>query len=380
MCQISPSKSLRPTRARVHQGRISFGARLAHLITAVLSTCVFSMALLNYSLVSDQGSRMMAPEKYTTDTPPVSDNKPGKSRKTTATTTINNFEPSYLQWNASPVKVPEVWSFQTPEYCDENTTNNLLNDTPPHDGQKIIVHFHLQHNAGTNFYYFAWKYTPCSTQACLQTSKHCLVSNNEEVEADNIRHNYKKYGVQYVSYELMLPPRFPLPFVSDSARRGLFFTTIVRNPWERYLTFLRRQTNNGENQRKTHSSSFWTDLQDKRDVYAADNLNVRWLSGAIGPTITRDNVNIAKCRLQLFDLVIVDKLYDFALKKVICPLNNWKGEGIKATDDDDFWEPPINCDGVITEREMEQKPDPLNGTDLLFLGTLVKHLRPSTQL
>jgi len=36
-----------------------------------------------------------------------------------------------------------------------------------------------------------------------------MVSYNEQVEAENIRQNYVKYGVQYVSYELMLPPRMP---------------------------------------------------------------------------------------------------------------------------------------------------------------------------
>jgi hypothetical protein len=59
-----------------------------------------------------------------------------------------------------------------------------------------------------------------------------MVSYNEEVEAENIRNNYINHGVQYVSYELMLPPRFPLPFVSDTARQGIFFTTIVRNPFK----------------------------------------------------------------------------------------------------------------------------------------------------
>lgn len=52
-----------------------------------------------------------------------------------------------------------------------------------------------------------------------------------EVEADNIRANYKNYGLQYISYELQLPPHFPLPFVSETARKGLFFTTIVRDPF-----------------------------------------------------------------------------------------------------------------------------------------------------
>lgn len=65
-----------------------------------------------------------------------------------------------------------------------------------------------------------------------------MVSYNEDVEADNLRQNYRMHGVQYVSYELMLPPRFPLPFVGEAARRGLFFTTIMRDPFKvRILSF-----------------------------------------------------------------------------------------------------------------------------------------------
>jgi hypothetical protein len=138
--------------------------------------------------------------------------------------------PSHLRWNASPVEVPTDWSFKTPKHCDNSTY--IESDGQYGEKQKIIVHYHMQHNAGTNFWAFAKKFAPCATRACWQDSKHCLTSYNEEREADNIRQNYKMHGVQYVSYEIMLPPRFPLPFVSESARRGLFFTTIVRDPFK----------------------------------------------------------------------------------------------------------------------------------------------------
>ena len=139
--------------------------------------------------------------------------------------------PSYLNWMESQsVPPPRDWAFQMPKFC--NTTSIFRYNHSLHSQQKIIVHYHMQHNAGTEFYHFARQYTPCATRACWQCSKHCMVSNKEEVEAENIRNNYRRYGVQYVSYELMLPPRFPMPFVSEDARRGLFFTTIMRDPFK----------------------------------------------------------------------------------------------------------------------------------------------------
>ena len=152
--------------------------------------------------------------------------------------------PAYLKWEeplegAPPPPPPQDWSFQMPKFCNNNTTttNNNNNNFPytSHSltsQQTIIVHYHMQHNAGTEFYKFTRQYTPCATRACWQTSKHCMVSYNEMVEAKNIRQNYETYGVQYVSYEVMLPPRFPLPFVSEEARQGLFFTTILRDPFK----------------------------------------------------------------------------------------------------------------------------------------------------
>ena len=146
------------------------------------------------------------------------------------------YTPSYLQWDAAIPKQPKDWSFNTPKGC-KNITN--FDGSPEHtrrEEQKVIVHYHLQHNAGTEFYAFVRQFVPCATRACWQDAKHCMVSYNEEVEANNIRQNYREYGVQYVSYEMMLPPRFPLPYVSKTAREGLYFTTIVRDPFSVSIT------------------------------------------------------------------------------------------------------------------------------------------------
>jgi len=101
--------------------------------------------------------------------------------------------------------------------------------------------------------------------------------------------------------------------------------------------------------------------------YAADNLNVRWLSGATEQTIRRDQINIAKCRLQLFDLVIADKLYDYATKKVLCPLNNWKGKRV--------------CGNIIKEGEHKSSSaNVLNETDIILIGAWIERLRPSFEI
>lgn len=115
---------------------------------------------------------------------------------------------------------------------------------------------------------------------------------------------------------------------------------------------------------------FWTDLQDKQGPYSGDNLNARWLSGAQGQ-ISNDQVNIAKCRLQLFDLVIADKLMGHAMEKVMCPLNNWKTKESNGQ---------IYCSGKIQKKEHKYKSNPLNGTDTHLIGAWVERLRPSFEI
>ena len=161
------------------------------------------------------------------------DGAPSSSTKlyeTTISSSIVTTKPSYLQWNTTQPNLPNNWSFKRPRFC-KNITSFKYNPTI-HDKQKIIIHYHMQHNAGTYLWGLARQFVPCALRACWQHSKHCMISYKEEIEADNIRANYKKFGIQYVSYEMMLPPHFPLPFVSENAREGLFFTTIVRDPFK----------------------------------------------------------------------------------------------------------------------------------------------------
>ena len=273
----------------------------------------------------------------------------------------HGLEPSFLQWDATPVEVPENWVYITPKSC-KNATDPTF-DNSPRNG-KVIVHFHMQHNAGTNFYSAIKQFVPCATRACWQHQKHCLVSYDEKIEAENIRNNYKLHGVQYVSIELMLPPKLSLPFVSEEAREGLYFTTIVRDPFRRFLTHLRHTnkalTVDGVN------GHFWRDYKENQELYAGDNLNVRWLSGARG-AISKDHVNLAKCRLQLFDLVILDKFYDHALKGILCPMNGWRGKK--------------HCDEQLaSEEHTSNKADPLEGVDKSFIGAWIERLRPSFEI
>mmetsp|Transcript_79 Transcript_79/g.157 ORF Transcript_79/g.157 Transcript_79/m.157 type:complete len:445 (-) Transcript_79:29-1363(-) len=277
-----------------------------------------------------------------------------------------DWEPSFLKWHASPVEVPKDWKFQTPKFC-KNYKNQFDSTSATNRNNKIIVHYHLQHNAGTNFYILAKDHftDECATRCCYQEWKHCMVSYNEEVEAENIRSNYQKHGVQYVSYELMLPPRFPMPFVSESAREGIYFTTIIRDPFKRFLTYMRRARSEFNGNAGNAGSPFWAEFSGRQKIYAAENLNTRWLSGAVDE-ITTEHVNIAKCRLQLFDLVIADTLYTQATKQILCPLNNWiSGK---------------HCSNDEKEVEHKSKSDKLEGTTPHFIGAWIERLRPSFEI
>ena len=298
------------------------------------------------------------------------------AKETVTTTDVNDEPPSYLKWHDISPKPHSDWSFTKPQWCNCESCNEKwqkkapitsMNDTT----EKIIVHYHMQHNAGTNFYDLAHAFVPCATRACWQIHKHCFISYNQEVEAENIRRNYYQHGVQYVSYETMLPPRFPLPFVSETARDGLFFTTIMRNPMKRLITWL-RHLQKSENIDKIRTDEglppdfFWSEMEGNRGPYKRENLNVRWLSGALDD-ITSDSVNIAKCRLQLFDLVIVDTMYDAAVNDVVCPLNNWEGRKY--------------CNSAKKRREhISKKPNPFQETDSHFVGAWIERLRPSFEL
>ncbi|KAL7462305.1 hypothetical protein ACHAXS_002731 [Conticribra weissflogii] len=284
--------------------------------------------------------------------------------------TYVNLTPSFLEWNEAPVVIPPDWKFRTPESCLDR--KRFDSASAANRNNKIIVHYHMQHNAGTSFYEWANEHftDECATQCCYQKWKHCMVSFNEEIEAENIRNNYENHGVQYVSYELMLPPRFPLPFVGERAREGLFFTTIVRDPFKRFLTYMRRPMIKYHGNADDADSPFWTELSNKKKVYSPDNLNARWLSGALGKTLTPDHINVAKCRLQLFDLVITDTLFTQAVQQILCPLNNWTNGKY--------------CGDDKTNQTKEYRPKPksnnLEGTDPHFVGAWIERLRPSFEI
>ena len=347
--------------------------RREFLIPTLFVVAVSSLWFTNNAWKCETFAWDTAPVQYATSHPPIvaatdtpHPNDVNEHSHPNATKGISiGREPSFLQWPASPVEVPKDWSYQTPKYC--NPDKQFNSSSAANRDNKIIVHFHLQHNAGTNFYYFARTQfvDECATRACHQESKHCMVSFNEEVEAENLRSNYEKYGVQYVSYELMLPPRFPLPFISKTARHGLYFTTIVRDPFKRFLTNIRRAEGKFRGVEDKPGSPFWQDLSGRQNIYHGDNLNARWLSGAVD-AIGIDHINIAKCRLQLFDLVISDVLYDHATKKVLCPLNNWE-EGRFCKDENE-------------QQKHAQKIDPLEETNPILIGAWIERLRPSFEI
>jgi hypothetical protein len=153
-------------------------------------------------------------------------------------------------------------------------------------------------------------------------------------------------------------------------RSSLHFVNFYQ---KRFLTYYRRHVQKAVNVDTFNGrSAFWIDLERSQRVYSGDNLNTRWLSGATGP-IGNDQVNIAKCRLQLFDLVISDSLYEYALKKVMCPLLDRKAD--KPRKEMTF------CDGEVSKIEhVSKKSDPLNGTDPLFIGAWLERLRPSFEI
>ena len=100
-----------------------------------------------------------------------------KSITTNGNSNNDELVPSYLYWKL-PSPKPENWQVNVnTQSVNCKNTNSTKQYTDPN--QKIIVHFHMQHNAGTEFYAFAKGYTPCATRACWQEAKHCIVSYNE---------------------------------------------------------------------------------------------------------------------------------------------------------------------------------------------------------
>lgn len=242
-------------------------------------------------------------------------------------------------WNETPTN----WTFSPPP------PNHCQN---PNVSLPRIMHYHIQHHAGTMFWSLAYNNGECAPRACEQKDKHCLVSYSSKVEANHIRNNTP---LTYISYEIMLPPRFPFPFVQD--RDGLFFTTIMRNPMDRLKTVFRRI--------KDPQESFWRNSQGRSshiDAYNLDNMSVRWLAGVgYNRPITEQDMNLAKCRLELFDLVMTDVTLEKAMTQVICPRRNWE-----------------KCQQRF--RNQREKENPFETMESHYVGAWIERQRPSFEL
>ena len=87
-------------------------------------------------------------------------------------------QPSYLKWSTKKPRIPHNWTYATPIlfHTDLQKITMFVNPStkgfPPDPNKTIIVHYHMQHNAGTSFYQIARQFT-VATRACWQTSKHC---------------------------------------------------------------------------------------------------------------------------------------------------------------------------------------------------------------
>lgn len=214
-----------------------------------------------------------------------------------------------------------------------------------------IIFYHIQHHAGTAFFKGAIINRECAPRACRQKDKQCMVSYSEKVEAENIRST----RMTFIPYEIMLPKHFPLPFVNE--RDGFFFTTIMRHPIDRLKTVLRRLPN-------TKHQLWFLDERQVNDPYLIDNLSVRWLAGVTNNRqITDQDLTLAKCRLELFDLVITDKTHMESMLRVICPLRGWKG-----------------CKKVFEEEHNISNSDSLADLDPVVAGAWIERQRPSFEL
>ena len=95
------------------------------------------------------------------------------------------------------------------------------------------------------------------------------------------------------------------------------------------------------------------------DNYNADNLSVRWLAGVgYNRPITEQDLNLAKCRLELFDLVMTDKTMEQAMTKVLCPSREWK-----------------DCEKRF-DSVVPSKVDPFGEMDPIYVGAWMERQRP----
>ena len=125
-------------------------------------------------------------------------------------------------------------------------------------------------------------------------------------------------NLTYVSYELQLPLQFPLPFVDKKLREKFLFTIVMRDPVKRLIS----GTGPHRSTPMVDTASHFI-LKSNIDL-EAESLAARWLSGSEPRAVVREHdIEIAKCRLDLFDLVITDDLLADGLK-LLCKIRDWK--------------------------------------------------------
>ena len=141
------------------------------LITAVLSS-IFIGKCQNVYLDATHRFMIDAPSELSSPTHGVVDGDGNTSMQRDINSAVGGgYPPSYLQWNMTPPQISQdEWVFKKPRFCS-NISDFRFNITK-HGGQKIIVHFHMEHNVGTNFWGLANKFAPCALRSCWQVSKH----------------------------------------------------------------------------------------------------------------------------------------------------------------------------------------------------------------
>ena len=187
----------------------------------------------------------------------------------------------------------------------------------------------------------------------------------------------RQRGLSFIPYEAPLPAFFSLPFVQPEARRGLFFTTIMRNPFHRLLSVAKRKMKNSE----VHFN-FWWDIthEETHKHYHVDNLSVRWLAGIVTDrSITQEDMDRAKCRLELFDLVMTEETLEPAVSGILAPARNWT-KGFQQ----DTSPPDASPPDWIKNFRQRQPPNYTKpygeGMDRIYLGAWLERQRPSFEL
>ena len=142
-----------------------------------------------------------------------------------------------------------------------------------------------------------------------------MFSHREDVEATTLLSN----NMTYVSYEFPLPPQMPFPFVKPQNREHFFFTTIMRNPVSRHMSTLHDPGVTKD------TTVFFTKDAGLKGPYSRANLALHWLAGILhGKVATEADLQLAKCRLDLFDVVMLDSWLGESLTGVFCNKKHWR--------------------------------------------------------